>query len=521
MRHAILAALAAAGTVAAPQVIAADPVTLSSPGGGVEITGRLLGYDGDTYRIDTAYGVLTVAAQGVDCAGVACPGPGPFVADLMISGAAGSGAALMPVLLEAFAEARGLKNVRQAEDAAHFLYVLSDAETGEDAARIRVRATSSAEGFADLLAETANVALSFRQASEAERTRALEAGLGDFSAASRSGVLALDALVAVVAPENPVREIALRDLARVLRGEVRSWAELGGPDEPITLHLPAEGSVLEAGIARRLSVTEGPITRDAKRHRSLGRLDEAVASNSLALGVTAFSGATTTRPLDILGSCGATIAPEPFAIKTEAYPLTTPHFVFTPDLPAPGILRDFLGFAQAPGAQKTIEEAGFVDQAITTRPLDVQGDRLARAILGTGRDVTAPDLRSMIRALEGAVQLSLTFRFTNGSADLDAPSRANVALLTDALRRGDLASGTLIFAGFSDSQGSGDTNRALSLRRAEVVRDALTGASQGSDVPVAIQAEGFGEAMPLACDEDAWGRELNRRVEVWFRPGQP
>ena len=30
--------------------------------------------------------------------------------------------------------------------------------------------------------------------------------------------------------------------------------------------------------------------------------------------------------------------------------------------------------------------------------------------------------------------------------------------------------------------------------------------------------EGFGEALPMACDETAIGRQLNRRVELWVVP---
>ena len=32
---------------------------------------------------------------------------------------------------------------------------------------------------------------------------------------------------------------------------------------------------------------------------------------------------------------------------------------------------------------------------------------------------------------------------------------------------------------------------------------------------VAMRAEAFGEAMPMACDDTGWGRQVNRRVEVW------
>jgi phosphate transport system substrate-binding protein len=32
-----------------------------------------------------------------------------------------------------------------------------------------------------------------------------------------------------------------------------------------------------------------------------------------------------------------------------------------------------------------------------------------------------------------------------------------------------------------------------------------------------MSVDAFGEAMPMACDETAWGRQVNRRVEVWVR----
>jgi phosphate transport system substrate-binding protein len=32
-----------------------------------------------------------------------------------------------------------------------------------------------------------------------------------------------------------------------------------------------------------------------------------------------------------------------------------------------------------------------------------------------------------------------------------------------------------------------------------------------------LDLDAFGEAMPMACDDTAWGRQANRRVEVWVR----
>lgn len=65
--------------------------------------------------------------------------------------------------------------------------------------------------------------------------------------------------------------------------------------------------------------------------------------------------------------------------------------------------------------------------------------------------------------------------------------------------------------GYTDSTGTQDRNEVLSQERAAAVRDFLI--SQG--VPIDnVTARGFGEENPIASNETASGRRLNRRVEL-------
>ncbi len=65
--------------------------------------------------------------------------------------------------------------------------------------------------------------------------------------------------------------------------------------------------------------------------------------------------------------------------------------------------------------------------------------------------------------------------------------------------------------GHTDSVGSDSANLSLSQRRADAVRAALT--SRGID-GTRITARGMGEAVPVANNSTAEGRQRNRRVEV-------
>jgi outer membrane protein OmpA-like peptidoglycan-associated protein len=69
----------------------------------------------------------------------------------------------------------------------------------------------------------------------------------------------------------------------------------------------------------------------------------------------------------------------------------------------------------------------------------------------------------------------------------------------------------VLIEGFADSTGASAYNLQLSERRATAVRDALQ--SQGV-ARERIQIRGYGESYPVAANDSAPNRQLNRRVEI-------
>ena len=96
--------------------VRADDVTLRSQDGAIELSGTLLGFDGQYYRVQTQYGELTVDGSGVLCEGPGCPSLTDFVAELSISGSSTIGEVMMPALVEGFALQTGLKAERIKQD---------------------------------------------------------------------------------------------------------------------------------------------------------------------------------------------------------------------------------------------------------------------------------------------------------------------------------------------------------------------------------------------------------------------
>lgn len=499
--------------------LAAQDVTLSSPDGSVEITGTLLGFDGEFYRVDTQYGELTVDGSGVLCDGPACPSLTDFVAELALSGSSTMAEVLLPALVEGFALRNGWRTRRQDLDSEHFEYSLLRPDTGAVTARFSFRVTTTDEGFADLLANEADVVMSLREIREGERARAREAGLGDMTNSNRSRVLALDAMVPVVAPVNPVRRISTPQLAQVFAGQITNWTELGGPDAPISLHLPMAGSGLAQATEDRLLLPAGfSIADDIIRHSRSSDLARAVSTDPFAIGIASFAETGTARMLTLTGACGFSITASRRTIKTEDYPLTSPMFLYLPARRLPKVAREFLIYSRSPAAQIVIRRSGFVDQSPERISINAQGDRLANAISSAGQEVPLQELHRMVDVLRPLTRLTTSFRFETGSTRPDAQSRANVEQLARAIGTGAYDSAQLVFVGFSDSDGPAEGNRTIALKRATAVRDAVLLAAETADQSrLTTKVEAFGEALPMACDDSDWGRKVNRRVEVWVR----
>lgn len=494
MRHKAWRAAVAIAAFLFPALAAAQDVTLVSRDGSLTLIGTLAAFDGEFYRVETAYGPLTVDAQGVICEGPGCPDLIAPRATIRITGAADAGAALVPALFAAFAQARGL------------IYTPGEAQ----GARITDPTTDA------VLAE-----ISFQPATPADARAALVSGRAELMISAGTEpdfgarTLAMDALVAIVAPDNPLPRISSADLAHVLQGDVDNWSQIGGPDMPLVLHALAQDSDLQAALSQRL----GKAAAGAVIHPDLRSLARAVAHDPWSLAVTGQAEAGSARILPLTDSCGFPLLPTRLAVKAEDYPLALPLHLLTPRRRLPLVARDFLDFLSSPQAQAAIAAAGYVDRAPERQPMTQDGLRLINAIQGAGSETTLADLKRLVDVMDGADRLSLTFRFQDGSSQLDAASRQNLLDLAELMGAGAFRGERLILAGFTDGTGPAGANLDLSEDRAQAVRDALMAAAPDMDPALLPQVLAFGEALPMACDTTGPGRRLNRRVELWLKPG--
>ena len=99
--------------------------------------------------------------------------------------------------------------------------------------------------------------------------------------------------------------------------------------------------------------------------------------------------------------------------------------------------------------------------------------------------------------------------FASGQATLTQPGMANLRKLADVLTQNPER--TVLVEGFTDSVGAAAYNQDLSERRAAAVRSALLGMGVA---PERVAMKGYGKAYPVANNDTAGNRQLNRRVEI-------
>ncbi|MEO0989654.1 MAG: phosphate ABC transporter substrate-binding/OmpA family protein [Pseudomonadota bacterium] len=504
-------------TLAVVTLAEAATVTLETEDGSVRINGELLNFDGTSYEVETAIGTVSVMKDMVSCVGEACPSLAPEQSEFAIAGSKALAANLIPELVKGYGGAQQGKILRTSAVGrnAETLNVL-DSKVGR--ADVTLTSTNSRDGIGALLNGNADLALATRPARSRELRDFQAKNLGDLRSPEQEHIVAIDALLLVTHPQNPVRAVTEAGAALAFSGGIENWAQLGGADAPINLYVrDADSGTREVFDNLLMRPNAASVATNVTVLGSDAEVAAAVLRDPNGLGFTSYAQAGDARALDIEGVCGLRTPANALTIKTEEYPLTRLLYMYQTNGELPWHAQDFLTFVNSPAGQTVVAKAGFVDQSITSETINSQGIRVASAVVNNSSPSDYRQMQEMFSLLLSADRLSTTFRFETGSARLDARAQADIGRLATLLQTEQFANKEVIFVGFTDSVGKNDLNRILSEQRAELVRRSVLGANPELRDQLKTRAVGFGEISPLGCNETGQGRRINRRVEVWVQ----
>jgi phosphate transport system substrate-binding protein len=497
----------------------AQPVTLRSSDETVTISAPLLSFDGSAYKVKIgAHAELTLPVSDFSCISESCPDPHAFG----IHGSNTIGAALMPRLVEAYAQSRGERVIISNGASPEVSEIRVIGSDGTNRATIDLQAHGSATATQGLTSGKALIGMASRPLNEAELAQLAQQGLGDMRSPENEHVLALDGIIVIVSPGNPVAKLSLQQLQGIFSGALSDWSQVGGKPGKINVYArDAKSGTFDTFKTLVLDPEKQKLIASAQRFESSDELSDSVANDPSGIGFVGFAYLRNAKAISLVNECGMSFIPRTFDVKTEEYPLSRRLFLYSGKLHAQSYAAELLDFAMSWEAQATIRDSGFIDQELEIQvPSERKLGRMAdvgsvqRQIAG----IRGPFV-TLARDIQETSRMSTTMRFRSNSVELDNKALKDVDTLARFLQflKESKSVRKLVLVGFTDSVGAIDKNIALSLERANAVRQALLRKLRDPQYARLIEVRGYGPALAVACNESEAGRDKNRRIEAWVR----
>lgn len=516
-----LCSLALMGALLLPAAAQAGEVNLISSDGTVDIVGEFVEFVDNSYVIRTALGELRLSAERVRCEGADCPEFETNVDGIRIAGSDTVGLGIMPLLMEGYAGFLDAEVTSTSVGAGGTMLasLVGDSGFGDDIGSYRIDSTASGDAFTALQNNEAEIGMASRRIRPAEARALRDAGAGNMVDPNNEHIVAIDSIVAIINPENGVNKLTMQQVAQIYAGTITNWSEIGGRDIPITVvgRQPTSGtssvfySAVMGGDRDEWQLSDDII--EAQDNNEAARL---VNENEGAIGFVGYAFQRGAKPLNLVNACGLTMTPDAFSARTEEYALQRRLYLYNRIDTLSDMAGEFLDYALSPAADGVIRKAGFIDLGVASRPQPLDGDRARLLLDPTAEAYEAGVMREMLGKMIDSERLSTTFRFRTGSSRLDERGAIDMERLVEYLKDQPVGS-KVSFVGFTDNVGAFDSNRDLSLERAQQVMAELQALAGDQLSGIEIAAEGFGEIAPSACNAADNGRAINRRVEVWLQ----
>ncbi len=189
--------------------------------------------------------------------------------------------------------------------------------------------------------------------------------------------IALDAIVPIVHPRNPVGSISLAQLRQLYLGRIKNWSELGGPDAPINLYsvaAPLDG--VEFSF-RRLLYKRGEQKVAAPRlYLNTSKLEEAITIDPNGLGLSTLSSSHANKGMKMLAVEGVMASSQ--SVANGSYPLFMTLYIVHQTNPADRERIDaFVLFLDSPTAHAAMRRHQLVPYAEAGDVHARDGERLA------------------------------------------------------------------------------------------------------------------------------------------------
>lgn len=162
--------------------------------------------------------------------------------------------------------------------------------------------------------------------------------------------VAVDGIVVVVHPDNPVRNLSLGEVQAIFSGRITNWAEVGGDDGAIRPISRERGAGIRTIFSERVLGAQR-VTINAEIRPNPTAVHDAVAADPHAIGYLTLGSLPDNAHVFALQI--DSIPPTPSTTADQSYPLTTPLYWVSNSEPT-GELRGLLSWLQSEDGQDVL-----------------------------------------------------------------------------------------------------------------------------------------------------------------------
>ena len=219
--------------------------------------------------------------------------------------------------------------------------------------KVQVTGGGSGTGIAALINGTTEIANSSRSIKDAEKAKVRDR----FSVLPVETAVAKDGVAFYVHESNPVAQLTVQQLKAIYVGDVTSWKEVGGKDEPIVVFSRENSSGTYVFVKENVLGNED-YAASAQTLPGTAAVVNAVSREAKGIGYGGAAYAKGVKELKIVGKDGRGYLPTAENVKTGAYPLSRPLFMYTRGKPQ-GDAKAFLEYCLSAEGQAVVTQVGY------------------------------------------------------------------------------------------------------------------------------------------------------------------
>lgn len=216
-------------------------------------------------------------------------------------------------------------------------------ETKNSGVTIEAQTTDSSTGITAAIKKTAMIGTSSRGLKDTEKSQGIIAT-----------TVAYDGIVVIVNKENAVKDLTKEQIAKIYRGEIKNWKEVGGKDANIVVVSRESGSGTKDAFQEIIDNKAMAVVGTAVVQGSTGAVLNTIKGNINAIGYSSLGELTT----DVIALKVNGIEATPATVKDNSYLIKRPFLMVVKEEDA--LTKEFINWVVSPEGQQIVTDTKFI-----------------------------------------------------------------------------------------------------------------------------------------------------------------